>query len=550
MELFSSNSLESSPVSTSRIIEHLSRNLKISLNTILGFSDMLIDEEYDNEKKEKLVNIRRAGALLLDSIHDLLDFSFLTEGKIKPQSFYFSIRALVENLQHTRLAAIKGGSRVQFQISPGLPPVVLGDAYLLEKIIENNLLDILSFINDRAILVDISYRLGQLVLQIDAEDLCMIASLQEILNIKRHTGHVFSQFDEQFSRIIIARGLTSAMDGREYMDVDRKIIYIEIPLQAQENVSYSQFHENWYLSRQGLSSGDKQALCARKIAIIDDDKGSRRILSWLLLNHNYFPVVLRNDENVVEHIVESEIDLVIMELNMEGLDGFSINQMLKFDHRTANLPVLICSMDEEPESMLDYGVFDCIRKPIISADFMLKVDAALAMSGGMKNILVIDPDRQFLSVLKYHLHWENYQVFIFTTTEEAADSIQAGLQVNLALIDRTQALANQGQMIDLLREHMKDPVLPVIGSVFAGTVNLPDKRINAYITKDHNGCVQLIDHINGHFRKGILIGSSYGQGISALKMDMNSAEDSAILSALQGVQGSSWLIDEAIRDNI
>ena len=94
----------------SRFLANISHELRTPLNIVLGFTDLLLDEEQSESKSRKLGNIRHAGGNLLTIINDILDFSQLEGKQLELNESPFSLFELLERVRelYSRPAEQKG----------------------------------------------------------------------------------------------------------------------------------------------------------------------------------------------------------------------------------------------------------------------------------------------------------------------------------------------------------------------------------------------------------------------------------------------------------
>ncbi|KXL51777.1 phytochrome-like protein cph2 [Anaerotignum neopropionicum] len=103
-----------------------------------------------------------------------------------------------------------------------------------------------------------------------------------------------------------------------------------------------------------------------KILVVDDSVTDRKIIKSLLVGYD---VLLAGDGMEALRIVEdnSDIDLIILDLNMPNMDGFQVLKVLKSDERYKKIRAIILSNYDELENEikgLQLGAVDYIRKPI------------------------------------------------------------------------------------------------------------------------------------------------------------------------------------------
>jgi signal transduction histidine kinase len=73
----------------------MSHEIRTPINAIIGFSDLLVNEEYSEEEKKEFGNlIKNSGTTLLKLIDDIIDISILESGHLKLKKSSFAISSL------------------------------------------------------------------------------------------------------------------------------------------------------------------------------------------------------------------------------------------------------------------------------------------------------------------------------------------------------------------------------------------------------------------------------------------------------------------------
>ena len=115
----------------------------------------------------------------------------------------------------------------------------------------------------------------------------------------------------------------------------------------------------------------------KKIMIIEDDIMIREELTSLLTNSMYEVVALENFEHVVEDILKNKVDLVLLDINLPGLNGEIVLSNLR---KRSNIPVImVTSRNTEADEILSmsYGADDYITKPYQVNILLLRIAAVL-----------------------------------------------------------------------------------------------------------------------------------------------------------------------------
>jgi len=105
---------------------------------------------------------------------------------------------------------------------------------------------------------------------------------------------------------------------------------------------------------------------APKIIVADDDQALTRTLSWILKDNGYEVTTVPGGENLLDHLLADQFDLLLLDIMMPKVDGLQLLEKVKTDYRFKDLPVLmISSMPPEEATVraLGLGAADFISKP-------------------------------------------------------------------------------------------------------------------------------------------------------------------------------------------
>ena len=114
-----------------------------------------------------------------------------------------------------------------------------------------------------------------------------------------------------------------------------------------------------------------------RILVVEDDVPLAKFIGKGLEEEHYAVDIVHDGEQARGMACESDYDLVILDLNLPGMDGISILQRLR-DHK--RLPVLILTGRTRLEDRiraLDLGADDCVLKPFSFAELSARVRALL-----------------------------------------------------------------------------------------------------------------------------------------------------------------------------
>ena len=106
---------------------------------------------------------------------------------------------------------------------------------------------------------------------------------------------------------------------------------------------------------------------APKILVADDDETLSRTLSWVLKDNGYEVEAVTTGKNLVERLLASRYDLLLLDILMPESDGLSLLGRIKEHPQLKHLPVLMISTmppEEAAITSLGLGAADFIPQPI------------------------------------------------------------------------------------------------------------------------------------------------------------------------------------------
>jgi len=117
--------------------------------------------------------------------------------------------------------------------------------------------------------------------------------------------------------------------------------------------------------RFGLPVHDKRVLL-----VIDDNEGIIRVFRGYLDGYEYQVVGATSGEDALHRARELRPTAITLDIMMPSQDGWEILQMLKDDPVTQGIPVIVCSVLEDPQLARSLGAAADLRKPVAQGDLL------------------------------------------------------------------------------------------------------------------------------------------------------------------------------------
>ncbi len=116
------------------------------------------------------------------------------------------------------------------------------------------------------------------------------------------------------------------------------------------------------------------------ILIVEDNEANRLLAGAVLEREGYRVEMAGNAEEALQKLANGSPDLILMDVQMPGMDGLTLTRRLKGDARTADIPVVALTalaMMGDRERTLEAGCSGYISKPISTRTFAAEVSKFL-----------------------------------------------------------------------------------------------------------------------------------------------------------------------------
>jgi CheY-like chemotaxis protein len=117
-----------------------------------------------------------------------------------------------------------------------------------------------------------------------------------------------------------------------------------------------------------------------KIVIAEDHADQRNILCVSLAHAGFLPIALRSGEGVVDRVRAERPALILLDIAMPGLDGYSVCRLLKSDPELSAIPVILMTTGANVRHRLaglTLGADDFLSKPIDMRELILRIRVRL-----------------------------------------------------------------------------------------------------------------------------------------------------------------------------
>ena len=353
----------------------MSHDIRTPMNTILGFSEALLNERELTEEivKRDTKNIHDAGVSLLDLINNILDISRIESDKEKVTLKEYDLQMLVFEINSIITSKINS-KEITFSVNVDqeLPKRYLGDYSKICKVIVNVLLNALNYTNYGKLTLDIhkkqdspdfafeimisntGHAMQEDTFQIEFEDFVKIDS------------ELDNKVDSVLLGLIVAKRFVSMMSGeinfknevgrgtRYFITIPQKVVLEDKIGDVFENMSKDVPDERV------LEIPDK------RILVVDDNKINIKLAVRLLQGYKAKIDEANSGNECLEMIKNNNYDIIFLDHMMPEMDGVATLKALKTSGYKVP-PVIALTANSYSgirEKYLDEGFDDYLGKPI------------------------------------------------------------------------------------------------------------------------------------------------------------------------------------------
>ncbi|WP_110926592.1 response regulator [Bacillus massiliglaciei] len=402
----------------SEFMANMSHELRTPLNSILILSEMLSDSEdsqLTEEQQEFARVINSSGQDLLNLINDILDLSKVEVGKLEVSFDEMNLSTVPDQL-HRNFDHVAKKKGIEFKVvkDPAVPDIIFTDEQRFQQILKNLLSNAFKFTEEGSVKVSvkkaeeeyvaqwINTELSDTWLEIKVSDtgIGISKEKQKIIfeafqqgdgaTVRKYGGTGLGlSICREFAKLLGGWVVVDSEEGKgstftffvpslpngQQQAIDQSLGAIpEVAASQNEPETLEDPEEEILAAEEEEQSSNP--FCKKKVLVVDDDHRNIYALEKALKQEGMQIITAKDGFECLEIMEqENDIDAVLMDIMMPGMDGYETMTRIRREPRFEELPIIALTakaMKGDREKCLKAGASDYVSKP-------LKIDQLLSV---------------------------------------------------------------------------------------------------------------------------------------------------------------------------
>ena len=364
----------------SRVLASLGRRLRGPLGAVLGSVELLLEDEKDPERAELLSTIAQASHELRELAEDLDDLARIEGGELRLDESSFDLVAMIDEVRRrVSIEAERSGLALRWFVNGVLDEPVSGDRGRLRQLIQYLVLQCVQLCPSTRLEVVVSLRRiaeAELLISTDVtatgterkrSSPSEIRGAEELGQVGEHPA-----LESGLCRRLVER-LGGELSGPDPIRRAGPMMSLTLPMCVDLRLAPT---PPKILEPVQLLQARRPVGTGPRVLVVEDEAMSREVVVRMLRKLGAQVEAAESGWVAIRQCAEHEFDLILMDLEMPGIDGFQTVRRLRSDARAGAraTPVIALSATVGPEERarcLASGMDGYVAKPVRMADLRL-----------------------------------------------------------------------------------------------------------------------------------------------------------------------------------
>ena len=357
---------EKAALAKSEFLSVMSHEIRTPLNAIIGTISLFkFQEGLDDQKKDLIRVMEISSENLLSLINDVLDFSKMEEGKINFSERDIEIKAFLKNIRlGNRVRAEEKGNTLKVMLDDDIPDFVKGDDLRLGQILNNLISNALKFTKNGTVTITASLHkktseFVELFFEVADTGIGIPEEKQKLIFER------FTQANNNITREYGGSGLGLTIIKRLLLLQGSDVQLTSTVGKGSKFFFYLKFKNSdakaKHLSEEHVVKSDLNGI---SVLLVEDVEFNIFVAEMMLSNWNAKVDKAENGIVAIEKIKNNHYDLVLMDIQMPVMDGYTATEEIRKFNTIIPIIALTASLSIDiQEKATEVGMNGFITKP-------------------------------------------------------------------------------------------------------------------------------------------------------------------------------------------
>jgi len=359
----------------SEFLANMSHEIRTPMNAILGFSEMLAEEDMTDQQTQDINTIRESAKSLLELINDILDFSKIEAGQLDIEMIDCSLGQLLNSLESMmRLQAKKRSLDFRIVASNGLPAHIHSDPTRLRQCLINLISNAIKFTDQGHVYIHVSLedRNNEAYIHFDITDtgIGIAKEKQDKIfdSFTQADGSTTRQYGGTGLGLAVTKQLAGLLGGEVAVSSEiGKGSTFSLSIPAGVDVTEQPVLGRYNTTERVKSENDEsRQVTFSGCCLVAEDVLANQIVIERMLKKAGVDVIMANDgREAVQQARAQSFDLIFMDIQMPNMNGFDATKAIRVAGlKTPIVALTANAMMGDDNKCIEAGCTDYLAKPI------------------------------------------------------------------------------------------------------------------------------------------------------------------------------------------
>jgi|GEM_PF-3295971 len=371
----------------SEFLARMSHELRTPLNAIIGFAQLFeYAPDLDARQKINATEIHKAGKHLLSLINHVLDLSKIEMGKIEIVPESISVNELVKECIRL-LEPLTRENKVELSFtSSDCCCYIFADYTHAKQVLINLLSNAIKYNNEDGSVEIFCENISEQFVRLNVKDSgsgIPKEDQEELFEPYNRLNAKASGIEGAGIGLVITKQLVELMGGKIGVNSAEpigSIFWMELPRVGLDSVIENENRDDKQVNLTVKNRDDKVT-----ILYIEDDLANVRLMKQIVtIEDKWYLLHSLSAEAGLRVAQKEDIDIILLDINLPGMNGFEALEKIKRDEQLKSIPVLAVSADamkHDIDRALKAGFDAYITKPVNVAEIINKIYSFLKKMG-------------------------------------------------------------------------------------------------------------------------------------------------------------------------